>query len=179
MNYIFNIGFNKSGSTSLCSALNYLGIPTLHYFYNNTTLEKITARNIKLKRKLFHSLDNNYLGFSDFSGEDYYKILFQQYPNSKFILTTRNIDDWLKSLINHKLNNRQINQFKIKKQTKILSKRYEEKSTEIRNFFSSNKDQFLEMKICEGDGWESLCPFLGLTIPNIPFPHKNKTVYNH
>ena len=29
------------------------------------------------------------------------------------------------------------------------------------------------MNICEGDGWEMLCPFLGTDIPDVPFPKLN------
>ena len=29
------------------------------------------------------------------------------------------------------------------------------------------------MNICDGDGWEVLCPFLGKDIPNVPFPKLN------
>ena len=177
MKYIFNIGFNKSGTTSLYSALNYLRLPTLHYWYNNEPIEKVIKKNIKFKRNLFHSLDDRYVGFSDFNGVQYYKDLFYQYPNSKFIFTTRDIDDWIKSLINHRLNMNEIKPYQIEKQVDKLSKKYINKTAEIRNFFESNKSQFLEMRICDGDGWETLCSFLGLEIPNVPFPYENKTVY--
>jgi hypothetical protein len=43
-------------------------------------------------------IDNKY-------ARDYYKILDKQYPNSKFILTTRNINDWIRSRRNHGLGN--------------------------------------------------------------------------
>jgi hypothetical protein len=32
----------------------------------------------------------------------YYELLDKQYPNSKFILNTRNVDNWIKSRLNHK-----------------------------------------------------------------------------
>jgi hypothetical protein len=33
------------------------------------------------------------------------------------------------------------------------------------------------MNICAGDGWDKLCPFLGKTAPNAPFPCTNQTDY--
>ena len=45
---------------------------------------------------------------------------------------------------------------------------------DIRNFFSDKPDQFLEMNICNGDGWDKLCKFLNLQKPNTKFPHYNK-----
>jgi len=32
-------------------------------------------------------------------------------------------------------------------------------------------DRLLIMDVCAGDGWEKLCPFLSVPIPNTPFPH--------
>lgn len=178
MQYVFNIGFNKSGTTSLCSALNILGIPSIHYYSpNGLRIKKIIEKNISSKKRLLESLDDKYFGFSDFSGQSYYQQLYDQYPNSKFIFTIRNADDWIKSLVNHKLNNREIHKREIGERNKKLLKRYEKNSAEIREFFSPYKDQFLEMRICDGEGWEVLCPFLGLEIPSVPFPYENKTLY--
>jgi hypothetical protein len=30
------------------------------------------------------------------------------------------------------------------------------------------------MRITEGDGFEELCPFLGVPIPSEPFPHRHR-----
>ena len=36
-------------------------------------------------------------------------------------------------------------------------------------------DRWLKINICDdGDGWEKICPFLNVPIPDIPFPHLNK-----
>jgi hypothetical protein len=37
------------------------------------------------------------------------------------------------------------------------------------------RERLLVMDICAGDGWEKLCPFLGANIPNVRFPHTNKS----
>jgi Sulfotransferase domain len=34
--------------------------------------------------------------------------------------------------------------------------------------------RLLVMNIIGGDGWEVLCPFLGVPIPSVPFPHENR-----
>ena len=34
--------------------------------------------------------------------------------------------------------------------------------------------KLVEMDFSSGDGWEKLCPFLGLPVPAKPFPHANK-----
>jgi hypothetical protein len=30
------------------------------------------------------------------------------------------------------------------------------------------------MNLVEGDGWEKLCPFLGVPVPSVPFPHLHR-----
>ena len=39
-------------------------------------------------------------------------------------------------------------------------------------FQNAPKDKLLVYKCKEG--WEPLCEFLGVEVPNVPFPHKNK-----
>jgi hypothetical protein len=179
--YVFNIGFNRSGTTSLSSALNLLNIRTIHCHLENrkTPLEKVIKQNIKNNQKLFFNLDKKYQGFSDFNGQEFYRILYKQYPNSKFILTTRPVLDWLNSYITlmskiypERFNNNEAE----KKSYESAIHRYFNIGQEIRSFFKNKPDQFLEIKICEGEGWEKLCPFLGVDVPNIPFPWENKTL---
>ena len=37
-------------------------------------------------------------------------------------------------------------------------------------------DRLLVMNMPAGDGWEKLCGFLGLPVPDLPFPHKHRGV---
>ena len=178
--YVFNIGFGRSGSSSLTAALNILGVPSLHFVLDDNKdvrLEKIILKNKKRNKKLFCTLDQKYQGFSDFGGEKYYQILYEQYPNSKFIFTVRPFELWIKSYIHNEKRNfpeRFRTKNSIYDQFFYASNKYFNMGKEIRNFFKDKPDQFLEMRICEGDGWQELCQFLGKDIPDIPFPHLNK-----
>ena len=95
-NKVFNIGLNKSGTTSLTKALNLLGIKSVHYCLHKEKISEIISYNKKNNKKLMAGLEQ-FRGFSDFSGQLLYKQLDQQYPNSKFILTVRDFDDWIRS----------------------------------------------------------------------------------
>ena len=180
-NYIFNIGFNKSGTTSLTHALEILGIPSLHYNYKRKPLHDIISNNKKKKTNLFKGVDHIYQAFMDFSGEYYYQELYQQYPNSKFILTTRLFDDWFTSYM-AMLKIVEPHRVKTRKQKKTTfahaHNRYFVKGTEIRDFFKDKPSQFIELKICEGNGWKELCRFLNTPIPDVDFPWSNKTIDN-
>ena len=200
-NYVFNIGFNKSGSSSLSAALNMLGIPTLQHEYkdyqNNITLiSSIIEENKKNNRKLFYGLDETYCGFSDFRGEEYFRELYAQYPDSKFILTIRPLEDWLKSVerwqskkrlfrgIANATKNNNIEKARyyrdqlnapFNKKHKI--KYYRNYKKQIRDFFKDKPDQFLELRICEGEGWPELCSFLNLDQPSVDFPRRNVNIF--
>jgi hypothetical protein len=47
---------------------------------------------------------------------------------------------------------------------------------DVRRYFADRPNDLLEMDITKGDGWEKLCPFLELPIPDKPFRKANKRV---
>ena len=106
-NKIFQIGFNKCGTTSL------------HHFFINNGLKSIHWDETRLAKKIIENSNNNlplldgyeqYDCFTDMEslGDHFYiylthfKELDIQYPKSKFILNVRDKDKWIKSRLNHK-----------------------------------------------------------------------------
>jgi hypothetical protein len=47
----------------------------------------------------------------------------------------------------------------------------------VLDFFRNQGALHLVRTFCweDSDGWDSLCSFLGVPIPNAPFPHSNRT----
>ena len=103
---LFIIGFNKTGTTSL------------HEFFKKNNISSIHYDQGRIARKLKNNFRNNlpllkdypnYMVFSDmedykklnYAHMDYFKELYYQYPDSKFILNTRNLDNWIKSRNQH------------------------------------------------------------------------------
>ena len=184
--FIFNIGMNCSGTTSLCEALNLLGFPSLHLKTNDGKLLKsIIQNNLEKKQKLFDPYHKNFNGFCDFSGEEFYEQLYYCYPNSKFIFTTRPFADWLKSRIKleediyHTDHNRHLSKREIFALELRFKTHYFYTTENIRSFFQNKPNQFLELKICEGEGWDPLCKFLSVDVSTYAFPYLNKSVYNN
>ena len=184
--YVFNIEFNRTGTTSLTKALNILGIKSLHYSSdesgwfvdNKNELEYIVKSNRAQNKKLFHGLDEKFNGFSDFNGRRYYKTLYEQYPMSKFILTTRPFEDWINSVLSMEKDQDRLQTTDIEHKRKTeLTKQYFESKQEIREFFKDKPNCYLEMNIIEGDAWEVLCKFLGKDIPSVPFPNIQSRIY--
>ena len=58
-----------------------------------------------------------------------------------------------------------------------FARAYEEHERGVREYFRERPGDLLVMDICAGDGWEKLCPFLGLPAPPAPFPHANEWMH--
>src|SRR6476660_2478699 len=82
---VFGIGFPRTGTTSLVRALNILGIASTH---NPAGL--LTDAN----DPVLDAFD----GFADNPIPILYAELDARYPHSKFILTDRDVDSWLRSV---------------------------------------------------------------------------------
>jgi len=160
----FGIGLGKTGTNTLCVAFEILGYKVKHY----------PAPADYKDLSIFDFVDDGEIPVR-------YEELDKKYPGSKFIYTSRDIESWLKSCYN---------QFQIKKKgklkkahlpiygclafdEKILRKRMPEHRTAVMEYFKDRPEDLLVMNIINGDGWEKLCPFLGVSIPDVPWPHKN------
>jgi Sulfotransferase domain len=54
----------------------------------------------------------------------------------------------------------------------IYKKKYQQHNWRVMNIVPA--ERLLVMDIPSGDGWSQLCPFLGVPIPAVPFPHDHK-----
>jgi hypothetical protein len=55
----------------------------------------------------------------------------------------------------------------------LYKKKYREHQQRVMHTVPA--ERLLVMDIASGDGWEQLCPFLGVPIPSVPFPHENRS----
>ena len=60
----------------------------------------------------------------------------------------------------------------------IYVERYRRHADEVRAYFQNRPQDLLEISWEKGEGWEKLCPFLGVPIPDTPFPHAGKGDYS-
>ncbi|KAK5797455.1 hypothetical protein VI817_003746 [Penicillium citrinum] len=123
---------------------------------------------------------------------------FQElYPETKIILTTRSADSWFRSIhstiipwlekpllnvLQHFDNKRLGPEMRMVKMAyKVICRNNYHSHTVKKRFLQHNErvragvspDRFLEMRL--GDGWEPLCSFLGVPVPNKPYPMVNNT----
>jgi hypothetical protein len=127
----------------------------------------------------------------DVTVSPFYAQLDGAYSGSKFILTVRNRESWLRSSEDHWRYtlawwDRHDGQFKRFSQFIFACTYgtlhfnadrfrfvYDLHLRNVREYFNGRPEDLLVMDICAGDGWEKLCPFLGFEVPEIPFPHLN------
>ena len=178
---IFCLGLSKTGTTSLAAALAMLGYQTK----DNLGVTTYTAGDLIASVDL--SIIDNNDAFTDTPIPSFYKELDLMYPNSKFILTVRELKSWLSSC------KKQFNQRATEKRSDVINDLFEdiyethffeeEKFTvgyrcfvdEAINYFKNRPEDLLIIDISAGEGWEKLCTFLGKTIPEEAFPKANVT----
>jgi hypothetical protein len=171
---VFGIGFHKTGTKSLAAALRQLG-------YSVTGPNGVDNPNIS--RDVYgmaFGLVERHDAFQDNPWPILYKEPDERYPGSKFILTLRPTKNWIKSMVQHfgeartpmrewiygvgcPLGNED-----------VYVARYERHNREVMEHFLSRPNDLLVLRLTDGDGWATLCPFLGEAIPKVDFPQVNR-----
>ena len=169
---VFGVGFHKTGTTSLRDALRILGY-------------RVTGPNFTQEQRLEHlllraaELAEQYDGFQDDPWPLLFREMDQRFPDSKFVLTVRDPDEWYMSVLRHFGDkNSSMRKFIYgighpKDNEHIYKTRVEAHNREVMDYFASRPEDLLVMDLTNGDGWDKLCPFLGHPAPQSPFPHAN------
>ena len=172
---IFGIGYHKTGTTSLASALKRLGYRVTGP--NGVDNPRIAEEALRLALALAPEYD----AFQDNPWPLLYRELDARFPGSRFILTLRPTDEWIASVVKH------FGEEETPMRAWIYGhgspagheaayvERYERHNREVVEYFASRPGDLLVLRITEGEGWEQLCPFLGRPIPKTPFPHRNRS----
>ncbi|MGD1865337.1 MAG: sulfotransferase family protein [Phormidesmis sp.] len=168
---VWDIGLPRTGTTTFCEAVKLLGYSKVKHNPRYEHLQDLEAA-------------------SDAGCVVYYKYLDFKYPNSKFVLALRDLDSWLASaeFIYTKypatdkdiaiLRRMHIYESVTFDRDKFVAA-YHRHYADVRRYFADRPDDLLEMNIVEGEGWEKLCPFLDLPVPEAAFPHRNKRTDNY
>jgi hypothetical protein len=202
---IIGAGLGRTGTYSLHLALEVLGFRSVHFdcVRLNDVLADTTP-NPDFRR--YDDVD----AVVDVPTAYFYRELYAAYPNSKLILTLRDLEAWWKSTQIH------FNEVApVPEHPRVLrrlaakwgaARREDEHDIFRRNlrnriygstvatefickktFVEHNQlviatippEKLLVMDICAGEGWEKLCPFLGVPAPDTAFPNSHTTNYNN
>jgi len=179
---VFGIGMPKTATSSLHTALELLGMKSIHFPHDKKTVQELEAGNYKL------SLLDKYDAICDVPVPAIFAQLDKYWPDSKFILTVRDIDKWLDSCKHAPFNAANAipkhDHFRYFYRTMLYGtiafnrERFEwvynRHTKQVIEHFSGEKaKQLLVLDITNGDGWEKLCEFLKVTAPDVEFPHSN------
>ncbi len=185
---VFGLGLSKTGTSSLTDALNLLGVRAIHYPHDDQTLRELRAGQYRL------SLLEEFQAITDIPVAPFYAQLDHAFPESKFVLTVREKEAWLRScevhwrlLMQWSENFPEFKTFHefagactygvAEYNRERFSFVYDTHVANVCAYFSDRPDDLLVMDICAGEGWEKLCPFLGLDHPGAPFPHANEWMH--
>lgn len=172
---VFVIGLSRTGTSSLNEALQLLGSAHTH----NPDPEPFFEGDF--------SLFESYNSGSDISVAAFYRELDEAYPGSKFVLTLRDAEAWLRSVVIHfttlPKNSTMGRRGELRERVygsawptpEQFLESYKRHITEVAAYFRGREEDLLVMDVTKGDGWEKLCPFIGRQIPNVPFPFTNTT----
>lgn len=183
-NKVFCIGLNKTGTSSLHEAFKILGLKSVHFIDDEgNNIKHVILNNYKKGNNILKGLEK-YDAFSDWDIAPYTMDIFKefdkQYPKSKFILNTRDLNSWLISREKHVKRNQERQQKNPEEDITWLKidrvgweNQFNEHYNEAIRYFKGREKDLIVFDVTKGDGWERLCPFLNLPIPEVPFPKKN------
>lgn len=167
---VFGVGLSKTGTTSLTAALKRLGYKATHYPNLFSVIE--TAR--------------EYDAVTDTPVIVFMEALDRLFPRAQFILTVRHEGEWLDSCRRHYARKapRQMKGWQrwnrrcvfgihgfdedVFRQVRLVH------TLRVKRLFAGRHGKLLVMNVCAGDGYDVLCPFLGLPVIDESFPHRNK-----
>lgn len=166
---IFGVGLTRTGTTSLAVAMTQVG-------YNNVV-------HYPSERTLFAG---QYDGAFDLPVVINYKALDKVFPESRFIYTVREKDDWLDSMEKY-LERKETNSGQ-QRTSRILvygnpvfdrglySFAYDRHHNDVLAYFKTRPQDLLTLNICGGDGWAPLLSFLGIDASVDSFPHEHQHI---
>lgn len=200
---VIGAGFSRTGTLSMKSALEQLGFAPCYHGaeavlprpdYNDGHLDAWHDHYVGGMRMDWPWLFRSFLATVDLPACLHYRELMRTFPDAKVVLTTRDPDEWfdswqaLWSAIDEVRDPRRIVRFHkyITVVDAILDRHMGGRIDRVANidFFKRHieavrrdvpADRLLEFKVT--DGWEPLCRFLGVDVPQGSFPHLNEREY--
>lgn len=189
MEKIFCIGSNKTGTSSLGEALTLLGFSVCPWSIMFSDDSKYFSDQLEGSFESLFRLIPSYDCFRDrpWNHGNFYQILNDRFPDSKFILTIRDENNWIES------NRRYSQKIKLRQQwfyrfisqlaygvndflsdEKLMRTKYKERNQNVIKYFENTK-KLLIIDFERNQGWDDLCFFLDKEKPQTPFPHINRT----
>jgi hypothetical protein len=172
---VFCIGFHKTGTTTMRAALEVLGYRVTGP--NGTRDPEIAAKLEAMVDRLATEFD----AFQDNPWPLVYRRMDAEWPGSRFILTVRDPDRWLDSIVRHFGKTESPMRRLIYGDAAgcpagneaLYRERMLRHNREVLDYFRDRPGDLLTLDLAKDGRWEALCAFLGAAVPDEPFPHAN------
>ncbi len=172
---VFGIGFPKTGTTTLADCLKRLGFN--HFGWNREFATEVLRGDKDRALRVAEQHDS----FDDMPWPDLYKLMDESHPEAKFVLTTRkDAATWFESQKRHTqiLGPTETGRLfygyaLLGNHRDALVAQYERHNREVVEYFKDRPDKLLVLCWEQEPSWDKLCAFLGKTVPDAPFPHRN------
>lgn len=178
---------NKTGTSTLKHCFQALGLTPIASPTTYVREERKQIRHFLQHKNYVEMLDlaENYKSFEDrpWNMWSMYRRLHERFPDSLFILTVRDTESWWRST-EHWITIRKpkvLPLYQLHLRVQQLSKEsmiasYLRYHAEVESYFEGT-GKLLTMNFEQGDGWDKLCNFLAVSVPQEEFPHANKQKY--
>jgi Sulfotransferase domain len=194
---VIGAGFGRTGTHSLKLALEQLGFAPCHHMYEVRAHPEQLAFWQAAARGELPDWDEVFAGFVaqvDWPGARFWRELAEHFPDAKVILSVRPADAWFDSLqatigpflrepsahddpdrhaharMVHELIGRQIFDDRVDDRAHAIGV-FRDHIGEVQRTIAP--ERLLTYQVSEG--WGPLCRFLGVPVPDTPFPHANST----
>lgn len=185
---VFGIGFPKTGTSSLGKALKVLGYRLQKGININRPGRPYIEPPITPLKLLQTASPYTYehSAFEDFPWMALYREMDRDWPGSKFILTVRDADSWLRSVKSHapEITSTSWRVLAGSENAESVTHdqfltAYHAHNEAVKEYFRERRDDLLILDLDTAD-WEQLCDFLGRRKPILRrYPHVNKSSTRH
>lgn len=177
---VFLVGFGRTGTKTMAKALRSSGLNVLDMKKERINRTKLVRAWKERNWDFLFDLSDRYDVVEDHPWPMMYKELTGRYPQAKFIFTYRDSESWLRSIINHTIENRGPSENKLHLfghdspigNEKVYLNKFEQHKKEIIEYFQGC-DNFLSIKLGDPNNKKLIEDFLG--IKNINIEHLNKS----
>ena len=186
---VIGAGYPRTGTSSLKLALEQLGFDRCHHM-REVIMDMPSARlwiDAAEGRPDWERIFEGYQSCTDAPGCSFWRELADVYPDAKVLLSVRDPDPWFDStqatVFSDQMLNRQfgpeMQEFFAKVVTREFGEHIHERDFMVAQFERHTQEVIAaipEPRLLVYDvreGWEPLCAWLGVPVPETPFPHTN------
>lgn len=198
---LIGAGFGRNGTNSLRRALEELGFGPCHHMFEISDNEELLPEWEAIVRGESRNWDTAFKGYHsqvDWPGATYWRELIEYYPEAKVVLSVRPVEGWYasfentivpyienhgkhdtpyrnrQSLMVHELIGRQTFDDRLRDRDYVMSV-YDAYTADVQA--TVPPERLLTYEV--GTGWEPLCAFLGVDVPDTDYPNTNSTKEFH